>query len=798
MGRGSALLGWLGLALGVWLLVWGGGHGATAAIRATRMLAYPVEDPLLFALEPGEHEIKVVSWLVQDDKWLRDVRVTTPYCLNFTVLSPDGTVVRRWPLFLRARGGLVHTDDGRLHDPNWLPEDDTPVSDDRLTRVDLTGLTPDGGLVELSPCWTPPGTRVLATVFQLGETTLAQRVRLLRGETSAWHRGVSSRFTPFSWERVPGDWKENLAATTWERLGALQDGAVRVPTEPVMTTFHKGSWLDEAAMGVPVPPGGALAFNLEGPTVFRGSWWTADGATAVNVPTELRVFRGGDRVATASGKVHRVGPIDVDDEVISVEVGLSPDAPGPLVFRAWTGSGDLDRAWGDPPREAPDDRGLQTLAPDFRNLELYRALPETPTEPVLSFPIEEGEWVRVLAFARLPPELPGLLSAPVAPGPGPTLRVRCVDALGQTLSETELATTTEPSIFERYTQFDNPASAAPSVPETLFLQPPPETTALWISADGPIDVGVRVTREPDLQHIVWRGYQFSDGFEADGRWVPLVRNPWRARAPDDLELLLRALRTPRVDAQVRLEEEEEEIPKQRQLLTLRSLNLWQPFEVIAEPGRGGLTRLGKAATAVKIGPSKRLIVEYRVAPEQVGRVVTLRVGNKEIARKLPSAAGTLRLDGLDTGGQLVSVDTPGLFLARAEGRPTWRTMRVERLPAEAGPAIPVPAGSGLILLHPYAERGGGRLQWRLVNARGRTIDSGSMPVSPRGGGAVPMSFEGEGLLSMEALRVRLREDNPGGELYVWTSNPAIYVRATATWGEDRPSTPLLRPIGPAQ
>src|SRR6185503_8458142 len=95
-----------------------------------------------------------------------------------------------------------------------------------------------------------------------------------------------------------------------------------------------------------------------------------------------------------------------------VTFALDGDAPGPRWVEARTVGGPRDRALGDPSRtELTDD--VQAVAPDLREIEAWRVLPEQP----LRFAVHDGEQVRLALRRPLPARARTGLGVPVAAEP---------------------------------------------------------------------------------------------------------------------------------------------------------------------------------------------------------------------------------------------------------------------------------------------------------------------------------------------------------------------------------------------
>ncbi|MCB9743371.1 MAG: hypothetical protein H6740_12285 [Alphaproteobacteria bacterium] len=801
----TLLLGWLALAAGAALIL----STVTSPPRPTgdetRILTYPVDGPLRFAVEAGTEEVKLVTWLVGPERWARDPRQTSVYCLRLAFSDAEGAPISDEQLWVRARGGQVQGPGGRVFAPARLPDTHAWISDDRLTRVDLVGALPRGGVLEVEPCWTPPEHRVLAIAFQRTLRTDAERIRVTRGQSDAFRANRAARVSSRDWQDLPASWQDNVATWRWDRLGALPGGDGLVPTQELYTAFARGSWWDEAALGLPLVPGAAMAFNLEGPTLLHARWYTLDGHPAGPQPTQLELRRAdGSGEILELGEVDELDPIEISEGVVSAHVALSPRAEGPAVLRAWTSAGDLDRAWGDPPRAPIDARGQQAVAPDLRNLEVYRALPSGQAEP-LRFAVAEEEWLRLRLFTPLPPELPGLLEPQLRVEPdGPLVTLRALDAEGELLASWTARSGRQPSVFERYTQVESPDSAAVSEPETVYLHPPPGVAWLEIQADAPVDISLRTTRTPDEPTVTWRGYEDIDAMRARGRWVPLVFNPWRARAPEDVEALLRAGRAPRVDAQVRLEGQRPRDPTPR--FNYEGLPLREPFELIAEPdtdgnpSRGARARVTARGVRLATPASRRLLVDYRVPRSALGQPAPLEINGVPLEEVLISTGGTLTLDELPPEGVTLRATGEGVWLARAVAAPMWEVRRVVATWSGHEELLPLPGGEGRLNLYVYANEAGGTLRWTLeATPKAGLIEdlstwTGEVRLDALGGRAQPLSFAGAELLPLTPARILLGQDFPeeGGTLrFTIEDNPGpIYVRATATW-----ATGAADPVG---
>lgn len=832
MTRGRDRLLWLALGLSALLLTRSPGGDSTsgASGETTRFLAFRMDESsggLSFVLEPDEREIKLMSWLVAPHRPLADSRVTTPYAMSLELADAAGRPILQDRVWLRARGSLVSGAGGQVYRPNWLEHSDEDVSDDLLTRLDIDGPIGGARTLTLRPAFLPTGSRALFAVFSQRPRSAASALRVTLGDDPSLRERLAARFMPFGWDEVPQPWTANLLATRWLRLPALGEAP---PTEEVLTTGEREPWDDAPALGVLVPPGGAVAYNLEGGPILSAVWYD-DAHRPIRgdgVKAQLRVVHldGTATVVTRSQGI-TLGPIQGDPTICSVQILLDPSETEPryLVASTRADGGQLDRAWGDPPRRPVDDQGDQAVGPDLRDLILYRTDSASST---LVYPLEDPHEIGRLSF-RIPlplSALQGLLGAAVPPVYGPHVSVRARGADG-----TELATWTHdvsviPSLFERYVQTPDEAAAV-SEPDEVYVVPPPGTSTLEVSSSGPVDVGLRVRRPEPINRQYYRDYQLPEGAAVDARYVPWARDRWHARVPVDTDDLLAQGREIRVDAQVRLDRPRVEgaprdqgwVPSELPTSTRRerprtphALPLPGPFQIVAEPAsrgsRAGNRRsaLGPTPVTLELPASGDLRVDYRVRPEGVGQTVTLEVGDRALTRRLDTAGGQLLLSGLEPGRAAVSLRGPaGIWLARAPGGDGWVTRRVIHLNPGQSVLVSVPGRGAALTVLPYLEAGvrpQGALRWSvgpedlgvpgLYDSFGDLQGSVALSEATSRAPVHPMSWAAEALSPLSAARLWMADNLPAGavlRLSLSQDAPPIWVRAIASWSAEAAPPP---------
>jgi hypothetical protein len=376
------------------------------------------------------------------------------------------------------------------------------------------------------------------------------------------------------------------------------------------------------------------------------------------------------------------------------------------------------------------------------------------------------------------------------------VRLTAVAADGAVRGEWTVNAVATPSAFERYVEGDDLATARVSERTVAYVRVPPGAVRLVITPSATMDVATEVwTALPALLRPAYDPVPIPD-FVA--RFAPLRQEPWRARAPEDVEGLTAARRAIRIDGQVRLEPRVHGEPT----VALHTVPLAGPFDVIAEaaadPSQGSTeSRLASASSDVQIPASGRLSVDFRVATARVGQNAVFRVGGVAFPAFLASSAGQLHLEGLPAGSPPVSVDIPGLFLARATGSTPWHAWRVWRLPPGGAVALATPPGARAATFELYGPRIAGSVRWTVGPRTAQTPTGvwGSV-TTPAGEAeleilegieALPLSFAGVPLARARPVNVLVGEDLAGGGATVrLVSNAAdvLWVRALGRWGGD--------------
>lgn len=674
------------------------------------LLAYPLARELRFALESGEREVKLVSWLAHPRAPTRDPRHAWTWRLEASILDADGRELRRdgWWLASRDADG-----DTRL---DTSPE---ALTEDRLARVKLDDL-PTARTLVVRASHLPEEARTLLVAWRLADRPLAHRLRLLRTDGGAFHADLAAALRLPAWADVPAATQAATAAIEWERLGALSSGGL-VPTERLLSDFRHSAWSPDAREATALAPGQAVAWNVVGPAIFWAEWQNLDQQVARTENARLRVVHGDGRVEERElPKLARIGPILIEDSLASVHVALGRGG-GLRGIRAWLQRGD---AWGDAPTRREGD--LLALGPDLRRIELFRT---DPGDGGLDFEVPADHDLHLSVRVSAPAELRDGFS-PVAAAAG-SAAIEARDAAGEVLGAWSLAVPGTISPFERAVGPDDDRAVAAGEPATAWIVPPVGTRSLHVEADRRVDVGLRARPRLPFSPLGAERYPLPEDLAVRPRYTPGEADLSAAVAPGGYEALFGAGRVIALDAQTRLE------PDLAPLGELVSRS-WSSVRVagastlLAEAGAGSFTRLG--AKAVATDPTRRLEVDYRVDPERVGASARLLVDGSAVELPLRTATGTLRLP----PARSAAVETPGLFLARAGG--ATRGVRVAALSPDRPLRLPVPAGEGSFSARVYLPPGtSGSLEWRVIAPE---VDPGLYAALPRRHDEVPLHPDG--------------------------------------------------------
>lgn len=801
MNRLVPLLGWLALALGVWALVRAGGSAERDQVGHETLLTYPLDPDVRFALSAGEAEVKLVTWLVTQDAWTEDPRVMLPFALDLRVEGPTGEEVEARRVWVSTRRAVEIDEEGVRLPTAALPKAPGRVSEDRLVRIELEGKVPQGGTLRVRAAAAPPGAQVLVVAFRRLPRAEVARLRLLHGDAGEFREEAVEELAAFDWDSLPASWRATLARDRWERLGGLPEAGGLLPTVRLSTGFAHTQWAQVPAEGFLLPPGGAAAFNLTGAATFEADWRDAWGRPVAPVASTVRVVHADGTIEThAAAPADHVGPLQVDDDVVSVQIALDP-ASEPRLLRARVHG---DATWGDPPRLRPDDAGVQAVGPDVRSLELYRA---GPGWPALRYPVRRGELLRLQLRPRLDPAPLHGFDPPPAEA-ARSAHLQFLDEGGKVLAEFDTSVAAVPSAFERYTQVDTPATARVSDADVRLVVPPVDAAELRVDAYAPVDVSLRVAESRDLVAQWEPRYELPPDEAVNALYVPMARDRWRARAPHDVETLAETGRVVRMDAQVRLEPEAPD-PDPADVPTddvasrpWFPLPIGGPFELLAEAARtdaaptddapGARVRLGSDERSVIVPADGRLEIDYRVAT--AGRPVRVWTGGSVRTLTPPTAGGVFQLGPLSPGSTRVLVEGAGLFLARSTGNPAWRVRRAWAVQPGKVLGIDFPGGAGGVILHTWLAAGQSAwLSWTVEDVPPSppglytriTERHGLVELRPTATTAEPLSFAGAPLVAAAPVRIPLGEDVGGQRGRITVSlegaRAPAWLRASATW-----------------
>lgn len=776
------VLGWIALlvALGWYVLErpLPPGDGDSEAL-----LAFPVVEPLSFALEGAEEEIKILVWLAHPPPPVEaEPGRVWEWSMQASITGPDGAPVWEEAWWLAAGDARVERPGEAPLASAWLDGGADRLTENRVTRL-RPGPLPGGSRLVLSAVDVPDGARVLAAVFRVAPRSLAQRTWLLLGARTRFHAANARAVGLPGWDDLPPAWRRERVERVWERLSALPTrGGGLVPTERLVTRFDVPGVTRNAPTALLLPPGGAAAWNVRGPALWSATWEGPTGAPVPAPPGTLTLVRA-DGTAEVHPLATTTDPLAIADGIASVQVTLDAAAPPRRVLARLDGA---RGAWGLVPSVATGDGGL-LVAPDLRQIELYRT---GPGDDGIVWPLVGGEEARVSVRARLPSD--ALRAPPDPDAPPGVAEVAALDADGGVLGAWTLPLVALPSRFERPVSPDDLSTAAVADPVSGVVVVPPATTSLRVRADRTVDASLRVYRASPFLPARAPGYEPPEHLGAIVRYAPAEPAEWVARSPLDHEALARAGRVVRIDAQVRLDPVPEvsvdDASREWESLELpgRLDTLVEAGEALANPR----TRVTTRGASVVVAPDGRLVVDYRVPADRVGVRARFSSGDVELDRPLVAAASRVVLD-LPPGPRSLEVDVPGLFLAHAAGTPAWRAVRALALTAGRPAAIPLPAWARGVSVHVYERPGPpGRLEWSLdlpevrpgvyvdrVSSTGRADLEGAEP-------AASLAIPGD-LVERDAVVLWIPDTEPGPRALVVAvagGRPA-WVRLTATTAE---------------
>lgn len=768
MSRLLPVVAWLALLVFAVAALTGDVGEVDARSDTERVRVIAAEPEVHFALDPDEERIRIVFWTAAPARWARDVRAWSAFQVNLTVLDHEGTVVWRGEAWRRNRMSWIRRADGVLLRTAWMPQSRLDLSDARASEVEVSGLVPKGGQLVVEAKSGQEGASVWIAAFRHGWRTRAARLRTIAGSGGRKGDLIAAELSGERWSDLPESWRERLSARSWERLSPLPaPGARSYTTAQLVYAVPEHGWQSQPALGLPVPPGGAAAFNLRRGGELRATWRDSSGRRTSASPTWLQTVRvDGTSEVTFLGVVEEVGPIRVDEDLLSVQIALDPQADSSRTLQAHvSGEGDPESyLWGDAPLARVEGDARVMVAPDLRSAEMFRTSADLGS---IRFPIEaDHEQLRLsfrprMAAGALPGfgvwwDAEGRASVDVKREELPPVELDLL-ALGagdEVLARWQVEAPIVASPFERYTQGDDPGTARVAEPVSRVVLPPAGSVAIEVRASAPTDVAVRVRRPENPARGMGRGYELPASLSppdpepvesafplwqagqlrdnpglSRARYVPLAQDPWQTRAPADRDRLIREDRMIRIDAQVRFEprggwlmgeevvvraaddEGSREVSRPRDASTRRALRLSGAYQLLVEPDRdgratlGARSALGRTPSRVTVPASGRLDVDYRIPASRVGSSVVVSVDGDPQPHTLIASAGRLRLSGLTPGSRSVAVDSSDLFLARASGSDLWQVRRVVALRPGQERRIPIPSGAQTLVLYTYGESG---------------------------------------------------------------------------------------------
>ncbi|HJN74762.1 MAG TPA: hypothetical protein QGF58_12590 [Myxococcota bacterium] len=754
-----------------------------------------VERVVLFALSDGdeasfrvgrsEEGLRLLTYLETDRPDTLDEAETWLYCVGLEFVAEERTVFREH--WTRSRLTLLEDEEPATRSP----DEGRVITDSRIIDLVPGEHMSEGGALVVRPKSLRPGERILVRVFRVEQDPGVAVVAAL----SRTARERIGRLYPLPWPRLSD---AELRYHTGLKRTTLPAADLTGDTVAVLRYAIPSLAPSSMDWGYRLEPGEATAVNIRGPAV-------------------LDVLAAGDdhqqkpRPSTLLIELVDASPEPVQGGLVtpsSIEVpagavwslrwfnGWASDA----VTLSFVSRPEQGQSWGEPPGAG----GGEAQEPERRRITAYRAGPELG--PVDVPVVAAREWGLLRVEAR--PLADDVWKAAPAADPGQmptTIGWQALDADGEVLDEGEWAAAFDHAPFERYVEVDTDEQIYEPVSEktTRYLYHRREAVTLRFSADRLVDL--RFLYPLDVQPLRAPEYGLPSGFI--GRYAPWELAPYVAVAPRNHDQLVIEERLQRFDATVRIERRsEDDDVSARHTFVVFPWNTDEQHPVVEplrkpKPWESWQRTLMDGLRVLQIG-EEGLVVDYRVADDDVGREVGVSCGDERYEpHVLDVTTGTLEWAVPEGEASCELEAPPGLYLAKAEGdgrrwgrRTLWRaddrTLRVTAWIDEP---------SELIYVRAYTASGqapeltitidDGAPQRRATATTSRTADSKRFtPLEEHPQRA--QLVNGGTLVAWQGMRFSMGDDLARGrhQLAIHATGVGgepVYVRMDATWHQKR-------------
>ena len=781
------LVGWvLVAAIVAWWQPWAEARSGFTPRGVERVVLFALSegDEASFRVGRSEEGLRILTYLETDRPDTLDEAETWLYGVTIELVGSERTVFREH--WTRSRLTLLEDEEPATRSP----DPDRVITDSRIIDLVPGRHMEDGGALVLRPKGLRPGERMLVRVFRVEQDPGVSVVAAL----SRTARERIDRLYPLPWPRLSDT---ELRYHTGLKRTTLP--AAELTGDTVAVLRHAVPSLAPSSMdwGYRLEPGEATAVNLRGPAVLEVFQAYDDNLMEPKPSTRLielvdaspQPVEGGvvtpARVEVPAGAVWSLRWFNGWEEpAVTLSFQLKPKQ---------------GQSWGEPPGAG----GGEPQEPERRRITAYRLGPDYG--PVDVPVVAARAWGLVRVEAR--PLADDVWKAAPAADPGQppvTISWQALDDEGEVLDEGSWTATYEHAPFERYVEVDSEEEVYEPISEktTRYLYHRQEATTLRFTADALVDL--RFLYPLDVQPLRAPEYGLTSGFI--GRYAPWELAPYVAVAPTNHDELVLEERLQRFDATVRIErraEDDEQSVRHTWVVFPWNTRERHPiFEAMRKPKAwdSWLRTMLKGEPTLKI-EDEGLIVEYRVAEDEVGRQAELVCGGERLGpRVLEVTTGLLHWT-VPPGETPCSIEAPpGLWLAKAEGDgPRWgrRTLwRADDRSLKVTAWIDEP--SEIVYVRAYTPSGRApKLSLVLDDGEPERRATATTARTPNGKRFTPLEevgtaqlVNGGTLVAWQGMRFTLGNDLARGRhTLTITAEGAggepVYVRMDATWKQSR-------------